>query len=124
MNKKEVGIIATQEKVLYERVEYYKKLCRFYYSLAVEARKWGDTEYSKKHWRYSKEYYLEYNEAWGRWYSIFNLGNILNIDCVVYSTSINKKAVEQEKRLHEAIEVDKVTFAFLLNMKKMLLGGK
>ena len=124
MNKKEVGIIATQEKVLYERVEFYKKMCRWTYNIATEARKLGDTEYSKKYWRYSKEYYLEYNEAWGRWYSVFNLGNMLKIDCIVYSTSVNKKAVEQEKRRHEAIEVDKVTFKFLNNMKKMLLGGK
>lgn len=124
MNKKEVGIIATQERVLYERVTYCKKMCRFYYNLAVEARKFGDTEYSKRHWRYSKEYYLEYNEAWGRWYSVFNLGNMLNIDFIVYSNSVNQKAVEQEKRFNEAVEVDKVTFAFLHNMKKMLLGGK
>lgn len=124
MNKKEISTIATQEHILFERVQYYKKMSRFYYNLAVEARKFGDTEYSKRHWRYSKEYYLEYNEAWGRWYSVFNLGNMLNIDCIVYNNSVNKKAVGQEKRLHEAIEIDKVTFTFLHTMKKMLLGGK
>lgn len=41
---------------------------------------------------------------------------------------MNKKEIKiiatQEKHLHEAIKVDKVTFKFLNNMKKMLLGGK
>lgn len=124
MNKKEVKIIATQEKVLFERVEYYKKMSRFYYNLAIKARKEKDTNYSKKYWKYSKEYYLEYNEAWGRWYSVFNLKYLLNIDFIACSVNVDKKAVAQEKHLHEAIKVDKVTFKFLNNMKKMLLGGK
>lgn len=124
MNKKEIKIIATQEKVLFERVEYCKKMSRFYYNLAIKARKEKDTNYSKKYWKYSKDYYLEYNEAWGRWYSVFNLKYLLNIDCIACSVKVDKKAVAQEKHLHEAIKVDKVTFKFLNNMKKMLLGGK
>lgn len=124
MNKKELSIIATHEKILFERVEYYKKMSRFYYSLAVKARKEKDTNYSKKYWKYSKDYYLEYNEAWGRWYGIIEVRYLLNIDYIAYSVNIDKRAVEQEKHLHEAIEVDKVTFKFLHNMKKMLLGGK
>lgn len=123
MNKKEVGIIATQERVLFERIEYCKKMCRFYYEMATTARKENDTKFAKKCWHYSKDYYLEYKEAWGRWYSVMNLKYMLNMDADAYML-IDKKAVAEEKRLHEGIEVGKVTFKFLNNMQTMLLGGK
>lgn len=58
MNKREVSVIATQERVLFERIEYYKKMCRVYYEISVTARKENDVKFAKKCWRYSKECYL------------------------------------------------------------------
>lgn len=123
MNKKEIGTIETQEKILFERIEYCKKMCRVFYNISVTARKENDIKFAKKCWHYSKDYYLEYNEAWGRWYGVLNLKYLLKMDDNAYMY-VDKKAVEQEKRLHKDIEVDKVTFKFLNNMKTMLLGGK
>ncbi len=123
MNKREIGIIETQERVLYEHIEYCKKQCRMNYNIAVIARKENDMKFAKRCWHYSKDYYIEYTEAWGRWYGVLNLKYMLNVDADAYML-IDKKAIAKEKRLHENIDVDKVTFKFLRNMKKMLLGGK
>lgn len=124
MNKKELNIFATQVEVFAERVEYHKKMTRFYYNLAVNAFKDTDKKYAVKYWSYAKGHYLQYIGDYNRWYSLLDMKYLLGIDIYKYYNAVDKKAVEEEKARHEKINVDKVTYKFLYRVEKIMKGGK
>lgn len=124
MNKVELTTFATQEQILSEHVEYCKKMCRFYYVMAIKEFKAGDKKYALRAWNQAKYYYMQYHEAWGRWFALLDMKYKLGIDGNKYWDAIDQYKVEQEKKLHENINVDKVQFKFLYNFKKTMMGGK
>lgn len=124
MNEKELSIYATQEKILFERIKYCEKMCHRYYEISVELFKDGDKKEAKKYWYYTKEFYIEYTEVWGRWYSLLDLKYMLGIDYNKYYESIDRKKVEEEENMHKNISTNNIKKYFIHNMRKVILGGK
>lgn len=100
-------------------------MCYRYYVISAKLFKDGDKKGAKRYWYYTKEFYIEYTEVWGRWYSLLDLKYMLGIDSNKYYESIDRKKVEEEENMHKNISTkNNIKKYFIHNMRKVILGGK
>ena len=117
MNKKEISILATREQVLFERCSFYKKTCRYFYEVAVKARKRGDKVSATKYWKSCKGAYIEYEKASSSWNALFTMKRLLGINTEKYYELMDKKQILPEKGSHMSIKTGKFDYRFLCNIQ-------
>ena len=118
MNKKEIAIFATKEQVLFERCSFYKKTCRYYYEVAVKARKRDDKTEAIHYWKSCKRAFIDYEKASSSWNALFSMKGLLGINTEKYYDLMDKKQTLPEKGAHMSIKTEKFDFRFLCNIQK------
>lgn len=118
MNKKEVSIFATREQVLFEKSTFWKKTCRYYYEVAVKARKRGNKADAVYFWKSCKEAYVSYGKATDSWNTLFSMKRLLGINTEKYYGLMDKKQILPEKGAHMSIKTEKFDYRFLCNIQK------
>lgn len=118
MNKKEISIFATKEQVLFENVTFYEKTCRYFYEIAVKARKRGDKADAIHYWKSCKEAFVSYEKASSSWNTLFSMKGLLGINTEKYYDLMDKKQILPEKGAHMSIKTEKFDYRFLCNIQK------
>lgn len=95
MNKKEIGIIATEEQKAYLRLKKFRQTARYFYDVAVKKRHEGDIKNAKLFWGYVKEAYVDAGKAFEVWQTLFRLQHQLNINFDKYINAVDEKAVAE-----------------------------
>lgn len=93
MNKKEIGILATEEQKAYLRIKKFRQTARYFYNIAVKKRREGDYKNAKLFWGYVKEAYVDTGKAFEVWQTLFSLQHQLNINFTKYINAVDNKAV-------------------------------
>lgn len=95
MNKKEIGIIATEEQKAYLRLKKFRQTARYFYNIAVKKRREGDVKNAKLFWGYVKEAYIDAGKAFEVWQTLFSLQHQLGINFEKYMHAVDEKAVAE-----------------------------
>lgn len=95
MNKKEISIIATEERKAYLRLKKFRQTARYFYNVAVQKRREGDVKNAKLFWGYVKDAYVDAGKAFEVWQTLLSLRHQLNIDFTKYVNAVDEKAVAE-----------------------------
>ena len=95
MNKKEISIIATEERKAYLRIKKFSQTARYFYNIAVQKRRDGDKKNAKLFWGYVKEAYVDAGKAFEVWQTLFSLQHQLDINFDKYINAVDEKAVAE-----------------------------